>query len=308
MFADAACTTGETEEGFGGGGGGSSAFGLSAFLKVTVAAIRQDGWLSRTKARDEGRENHATAATVMAELTRKNDRPIVKIISEEDGLEAERLLKFVTDKFDAVNPESLSDYEHNLRVVVVGGYVTYGMAGIAASLINYARREEAAEIERKLQSATPKKHVGTLGDRVTMILTVTGMHTFETNYGSSTWCNFRDADGNRIVWKASGCPSYEETDLMSFNRPKVGTAYEVMGTIEKHGMDRRDGVTPETILKRCKMGAIGYGVALEAQKVADKAAKKVAAREARAAAKKAKTEGTGEAPVSAPTETQGVAT
>lgn len=319
MVADDFAGMSGDEDGFGfggfGGGNGPRACGMVSFLRVVVAAIREGGWLSRTKARELGRDGAATADLALAEVFRKEgSTPVVKSILPDDGPEAERLLALVGAKFEATNPEALSDYEHNLRVSMLMGYVTAKTAGIAGSLVVYARREEAKLAEARAVASGERKHVGTIGERATFVLTITGMHSFETDYGVSTWVNFVDATGNKLAWKASGTPQAHVVDEggpipgrtnpdgsemvmpahLATQRIKVGTAYEVVATVEKHATNRKDGVTPETILKRCVVSVVGVEAWQAAEKVKAKEAKKVAAREKRAAAKKAKS--TGEEP------------
>lgn len=298
------------------GEGGSSfvprTIGMDRFLGIVVAAIRESGWLSRTKARDQGRDMEATAERALAEAFRKGDKPVVKGIVPDDFVEAARYLKFVSEKFDASNPEELSDYEHNLRVAVLTGYVTSKTSGIAASLVVYAQRELAKLAELDAVARGERKHVGTIGERTTLVLKLMGQHSFDTAFGTSTWVNFADETGSRLCWKASGYPQAhviqqaetrhgyagpeEWPETLVEERMIIGESYEVTGTIEKHVVNKRDGVTPETILKRCFVAAVGVGAWQEVQKVKAKEAKKIAAREKRAAAKKATETGVPETP------------
>ncbi len=70
---------------------------------------------------------------------------------------------------------------------------------------------------------------------------------------------------------------------------KIGGIYEVTGTVTAHRTDRRDGKTPETLLKRCDVGEVGFAVWLTKWKADQKAAKKAAAKAEREAAKAAMT-------------------
>ncbi len=296
MVARESCIDGGEFDGFGCGGGGGSAFGMSRFLGMTIAAIRDGGWLSRTKAKEQFREGHATADRVVAELTRKlSSEPVVKGFMPDDVVEAERLHKLVEEHFEKANADALNDYEHNLRVVVLSGYVSIKAAGIAASLIGYARRLEAAEIEKRAVANGERKHVGTVGERATMQLTIASIGVSENAYGLVTYVNFRDADGNRLVWKASGSPRALGTPeagqvRLDETRLKIGSTYEVTGTIDSHKIDRRDGITPETWLKRCVLaepGVAEWQAEFKKKAAVEKKAAAKAKREAAKAAKKA---------------------
>lgn len=295
------------DEGFGGFGGGSggSAFGMVTFITYTIAVIEEHGWLSRTKARDEGREGQATADKVIYELTRKGGQSILtKEITESMRTEAERILKVAEDTFEAADPEKLSDYEHNLRVVLASGYVPFKGAGIAASVVGYVRRLESKALE--LKNAADLKFVGTIGERMTFRLTAVGVHESENMYGLVTYVNFRDAEGNKLVWKASGSPRAlsappEGLDRLLDERIKVGQEYDVTGTVERHEKNRRDGVTPETWLKRCVVAELPVAEWQARYNEKMKAEKKAAAKAKREAAKAAKKASEGGEAAPAPT-------
>lgn len=303
MVAGDLCTTGGECDAFGLGMGQSKAVSLQSFTRTVVAAVRQFGWLSRTKAREMGREGAATADLALAEMFRKPaTKAVVPNITGADGEDAATLLKYVTEKFEAADPEKLSDYEHNLRVAVLSGYVTAKSAGIAGSLVVYAQRAIAEDVERKLVATGVRKHVGTIGERPTLVLTVLTINAVDTEFGTVRYFNFRDADGNRLVWKSSGNSGVTTRALMTWQisdgkegdsvvpNAKQGETYEVTGTIDKHSFDRRGTGVPETWLKRCVVTEVGVGAMMPELK-------KVTARRKRDEKKKAKESGdAGETP------------
>lgn len=299
MLAAEACQDGSEEDGFGGGsGGGSSAWSLPQFLALTIACIREHGWLSRTKARESGREGNATADYVVSDLCRMaGTKPIITKKEPGDRPEAERLVKLVEEYFEKANLDELNDYQHNLRVVVTSGYAPYRTSGIVASIVNFARRLETDALEAAALARGERKHVGTVGEYGVFHAKLIACNAVESDYGTVTYLNFRDADGNRIVWKASGkyevhtfamiekLRAGEVTWAIDLASPKVGETYEVRGKVEEHKLDRRDGKTPETWLSRCTIGEIGYLAAFEIYATEEKAKKKAAKKAEREAAK-----------------------
>jgi hypothetical protein len=71
--------------------------------------------------------------------------------TEKDIEVANKAIAYCNEFFDGLSDEAaskLSDYEHNLRVAVLGGIVDHKLAGIVASAVNYAAREQEKKAER----------------------------------------------------------------------------------------------------------------------------------------------------------------
>jgi hypothetical protein len=110
--------------------------------------------------------------------------------------------------------------------------------GLAAYIVQAYRKHLGAIEEAK--RAGVSNHVGEVGKRLRDLeLTVTGIHSYESQYGVGEFIKFADAAGNRLTWKASGTQGLV-----------VGKAYKVTGTIKSHGEFR--GIK-ETYLSRCKV-------------------------------------------------------
>jgi hypothetical protein len=131
---------------------------------------------------------------------------------------------------------ALSDYEANLALIVVNGFVTERSAGLMASLISYYERT----MEREALAAKEKlsKHVGTVGARdVFKGLTLVSTRSWEGQFGYTTLHKFISAEGNIFTWFASGL----DTPF------KQGETYDVKATVKKH--DTYNGVA-QTVLNR----------------------------------------------------------
>ena len=95
--------------------------------------------------------------------------------------------------------------------------------------------ERDAKIAAQRAADCTKAHVGTVGERIEMTLTVEKVLSFDTQFGVSYINLCRDADGNVVVYKGS-------------NRFDVGSI-KVKATIKSH--ETREGV-PQTLISRPK--------------------------------------------------------
>lgn len=94
------------------------------------------------------------------------------------------------------------------------------------------RREERIAAERETS-----KHIGTVGARIELTLTVDKVFTFDGFYGTTFINICKDADGNVVVYKGSN--GFEE-----------GETIRVKATIKAH--EERDGVA-QTLIARPKV-------------------------------------------------------
>lgn len=234
---------GGESEGFGGGGSGDVT--LSQFLPFVAWCIREQGWVSRTVARE--RSCSATADIALHFMTcgkssckacrEANCRP-----TDVDTLLAqasETWAEVLSD--EEVNAQAGSDYLHNLRAVARTGVMGDRTAGIAASMVTAYERALGVARKRAERAARPVSlHVGTVGKRETFSnVTLDFVTGYETQYGYTTVCKFVTDEGAVLVWKASN------TELA---RGDVGKRYDVKGTVKKH--DEYKG-QKQTMLSRC---------------------------------------------------------
>jgi hypothetical protein len=215
---------------------------LADFLVYTAASIRMSGWTSRTKARDSFDSKRATADNVMAVMfpgTHHTMRELAQAfrtaITDADRKLAAAALAHADETLTV--DANLSDYEHNLRVVVIGGIVTHRMAGIAASLIGWYER--AMGVVRERARTAESAHVGTVGKREVFKLSLVKVFTYETGFGMTHLYRFEDAAGNVLIWKSS-----KDLEIES------GVTYNVTGTVKAH--DEYKG-TKQTVITRCKV-------------------------------------------------------
>lgn len=210
---------------------------LDAFLAFVACAIREDGWLSRTKARELDGLRMATADAAWSHgAFPSKDLPKSALLepNAQDIELATRALEHARETLGAAHPMTLGDYEHNLRAVIMGENVSQRLAGIAASVVPWYTRKVGEERERAARKAS--EHVGALGERATWKVSLTRVHSFETAFGTLHLHRFMDADGNVLVWK-TGTSQLEE-----------GKEYFLTGTVKEHG-DYKG--SKQTVLSRC---------------------------------------------------------
>lgn len=213
------------EEAEGVGLGGELVCGIDVFLPYVVCSVRQHGWLSRTRAKESSPPAVSTSdrawqwGVFPAKDTARYAPEILLRPSPEDHELARKVLEWSAATLEECGDKA-SDYEHNLRVVVRGGFITWRMAGLAASLVPYYERGVAAAAERALRGRSC--YVGTVGKRQVFRLKVLKVVEFDTAYGTNHLHVMADEAGNRFRWSTSA------------TRLEVGRTYDLRGTVKDH--------------------------------------------------------------------------
>lgn len=210
--------------------GQSNTWGLKGYLTYVAGCIRQWGWVSRTRARDDYRllatADEAWYNMVKAQGPQRNFRP-----TPEDEALAEEVLKWGKG---LAQQKDLSEYLWNLRTIALSEVVTPKTAGLAASMVVAYTTEKNKAVEAKTS-----EYFGQVGQRGEFLLTVTEDRRLESIYGLTILYKFVDSAGNMAVWFASN-----GVEL------KVGQTYRVRATVKAH--EEYQGVK-QTVLTRCKV-------------------------------------------------------
>lgn len=197
---------------------GPRVFNTEGYLAQVWDQIDRNGWISGTAAYQRGIESTATVASNYY----IND---VKIAEPDKAFaEVELALEW------ARNITPTNDYEHNMHVVANCDVLNDKQRGIAASILEAYRK--AMEV-----TTEPSEHVGTVGKRETFTAKLCKISWFETQYGWSGRHEFKDADGNIMIWFTSS-DSVEDFKGMTLT---------FKATVKKH--DEFNG-TNQTILNR----------------------------------------------------------
>ncbi len=227
----------EDEFGFG-GGGGPKYEPLEEYLGYVAECIKLDGWMSRGKAKELGMEWIATCDVAYRHLHPHDQddkfKPMFKVPSEESLKLSQEAIEWVTE----IEGEEIAEYLHNIRTI--GRRMVYERRdmGLAASIVAAYQRHLASLRWKELQAkrAEIAQHVGNVGDKLRVKVTVEKVVQLDSMYGTSHLHIMSNDDGNVFIWFSSA-GAYE-----------TGKEIILQGTIKKH--DERNGIK-QNVLTRC---------------------------------------------------------
>lgn len=211
------------------------------FLSWVCGVIREDGWLSRSAARDDGTRLSTSdqALYLMAEPW-GNGETVAKWHQARERYEpgTEGLERATTALAWARELNPTSDYERNLVLVARQPTLKPAHAGILASLITAHTRALGREVERKRRdeknAAQPSAHVGEVGQRIDLELTVERVIETESDFGALNILVMRDVNNNQFVWKTGAASA------------KPGEQLKLRATVKRHGEFRGEKQTDLT--------------------------------------------------------------
>jgi hypothetical protein len=232
-------------------GGGSRAhclFPVAEFLALCAANIRLHGWVSSKVAREEegvrSTTERAFSELIKAPTKAEDITPVLEI----DHSVATAALAWAQESLVT----QTSDYALNMRNALASGVVSSRTRGLVGSLIGSYLREKELLIKKKY-ATTVSSYVGEVGKRVTLELTLTRTHSWDTDWGTQVLYSFIDADGNVLVWKTSGDGLQGGSDAV-----EVGDSVQLKATIKAHDEYRdvkQTKIARATVLKHTKMNS-----------------------------------------------------
>lgn len=162
------------------------------------------------------------------EITVKTDTAIAK----EDTEAAVEMVKRFPDE----------PYYNNLKVIVENEYIPLNKLGLLVSIPKAIDRyeEEKRRREEKEKLAAESDYLGSVGEKISVNF-VSGREVAccETQFGLLHIYEFKDANGNTVVWKSSS----------SKDIPEIGV---VAGTVKSH--EEYNGIK-QTVILRAKITA-----------------------------------------------------
>jgi len=233
-WPDVVREAGSDEEGGGGGyGHGEVVHDPIKFLSWVAGVIREDGWLSRSAARDDADDfgtrpmRRPTADQALYLVTKpfgaSDTWAKERARCEPTAAEVERATAALEW---ARSLEGSSDYERNLALVARQEAMSPKHAGILASAIPGHTRALGREMERRQRAvrnaAQPSQHVGEVKARLGFDLLVERVIETSTEWGPLHIIVMRDENNNLLVWK---------TGAASAN---PGDRIRLKGTIKRH--------------------------------------------------------------------------
>lgn len=257
---------GDWDEHEGGGGGGESHYSTLDVLAVTDKAIREFGWISKSKA---GWGATATAEWVERLFTSRTlDADLKRIVPDDDArTKAQAVLDWVrSDEF--IEKSGTSDYFWNLGVALQSDYTTFRRFGLVASAVSAYDREREYQLRHaaETQQRSEREHVGEVGKREVFELKLVRIIWIEDRYnpygGSKPLYIFQDADGNEVKWFASNTAGLAsqvqigdaEDPQYAFEAIAEGFTYRVKATVKAH--DDHPQYGKATLITRAKIEAL----------------------------------------------------
>jgi hypothetical protein len=222
----------------GGMGTGERRLYLAEFLAHVAREMRQNGWLSRGKAYEQGSVHFATADcaetgywdALAPGLLSRNRREQIQTTKEdaERGAKAIEWVRALTD----VDVQD-SDYLWNLRAVCQDDHIRPKKSGLAASVIVSAERAFEKALEREREAQKSNEHLGSKKERLTLELTLVAYRELESDWGVSCMHRFEDPAGNCLVWFATN-PSFIPVDKYGKRGMEVGETLTLAATVKAH--------------------------------------------------------------------------
>lgn len=213
-------------------------FDVNHFVSVVAMLIRKIGWVPKSHANDE----HEATANIAFDICMGKDRS--KLIKKH-GLrliEEDRLLAQAAIEWAAGIHDASTTYLHDLGVSCRSNYVWAKTAGYVASVIMSYKRH-IADTGKSPRFANKSQHIGMIGERLELNdLQVIGKYPYVAAGFPKTTVKFIDAQGNILVWFASGDPEWIQ----------VGGIVNVKATIVWH--EDKDGVLTTKIKRVAQHG------------------------------------------------------
>jgi hypothetical protein len=225
-----------------GGPGRKLYFGVQRLLAQVRCIVRQDGWCSRTEARNSLVPKLTSVDQAFLWFDSKFVGQQSAAIrekytpTEEDIAEAAAAIVWA----QALPADVANDYLWNIRVVAHKEYVDVRGAGLAGSIISAYNKHLERELAKKYESLNPSEYFGTPKVREHFRLTVVGIRELDGEFGLTTMVRFKqEGTNNTAIWWASGKPAFEI---------ELDQTYTLTATVKQHELYR--GEHKQTVVTR----------------------------------------------------------
>lgn len=218
-------------------------FDTRGLVAVAAMMIEAHGWTSK---RDEslGDAPLSTATRVLDWIDEPEEKR-AEVLEERHWQKADAARTWLTSDIGEQEREQLNGYFLNLLAAASRSDAHLKHVGLVVSLIPAWDREIARAEKAALQaSRPPSEHVGKIGERLDLVLTVRRRVDIEVEAYASRYSevlyitSMDDADGNAFLWKTTS------------KKMEEGRTYKVRGTVKAH--DEYEG-SKQTVLTRCKI-------------------------------------------------------
>ena len=209
---------------------------IRSFLRMVALVSGREGFVTATEAYESEGEKKATGKKVFNmffypnhdSAHRVEKQKFYESITDEESEKADELvdaaMQWGKTEFVDAEESKLSDYGHNMKLLLAADYVRIIDVGFVASVIKGYKRY----LERKQSELTYKGYVGEIGQKITLPVTIKRVFEYNGQYGLLLITTMQDDEGNVITLFAK--PE---------QRMEVG-AYKVLtAKVKRH--DEREG-------------------------------------------------------------------
>lgn len=231
-------SAGSEGDGSSGGGRAPDVFDPVVFLTLVIGVVREDGWVSRGKAREtDSKSTSDTALSMMPHVDKLNGDREKYRPAEGDRARAKEVLAWAA----ALDPAS--DYEGNLNLVAKQPAMSREHAGLLASAVTAHARKLGEDLRRKapVGDSVESRHVGAVGERVQVDLVVERVVTLSSDFGPLHFVAMRDHQGSAFLWKSGADAAFDSAP---------GDQVRIRGTVKAHSEFRGE---KQTELSRCNV-------------------------------------------------------
>lgn len=208
---------------------------LEEYLWNVSASIREDGWISSGKAREQF-DLVATKTRAMDSWQGYN-KQLMYDVKPIDKERTEKALTWIR-AIDTTS-EVLNDYLYNLYTVCKGTVLSMRHTGIAASL--FVAHDKAMNVVYEQSVKQESSHVGKQGDKLTVTVKVLSETPISGKYGTTyLYSMIEETSGNRFKWFSSN------GDL----EHSIHETVTLTGTVKAHETYNN---VKSTVLTRCKV-------------------------------------------------------
>lgn len=232
-------------DGFGGGGLDYRCVPIRSFLTYVALYAGKHGFVTGKQAKDNEEKaiaagwegdfgpTQSTGKTVFYEFFLGDDavkrcRAFMETATAEEQERAEDLvdnaMEYGKFAFVEASDSGLSDYGHNMKLLLGGSYVRYKDCGYVASIIPVYQRSTEKKVDY-----SQSRHVGEVGKKIAIPVTVVRVKDWEGQYGLTHITTMQDDDGNILTWFAPGKDAAME----------IGTHKVMSAKVKRH--DDRNG-------------------------------------------------------------------
>ena len=201
-------------------------------LTIAAMMIREYGWVSRSKAKENPLAYTPTADLVSGWIFALHRDEREEHPTDADRKLAEKVLEWMSGL------ETDNDYKYNLWALSqMESWLPHHIPLATSAVAAYLREQE----EKARAEQAGSDWIGTPGQKLEVEATYQGGPVFETQWGTMYIHRFVDDDGNVIIWKTGKRLDLAEGDMAV-----------ITGKVKAH--DTYRGIR-QTVLTRCKVKA-----------------------------------------------------